>query len=652
MVRLLSWWHLSDLHIPVNKSGDLEDIAESFPQAIRKDQDRNGLNWQPNFIFFTGDVAKKGCSDEYRKATDFFDDLLDTFGLGKECLFVVPGNHDFDRESVRPGDVLTKDFDEKTQKLFASQKKIGRDITSDEAHDGKIDDAYFAPLKNYNEWCASFFENTELTFSKDKQFYVCFRDLDRFGLRVAVVGLNTALNSYERINDESEQGHIVIGNKTVKDIIKKLEDDPPDFTYVLGHHPLNWISEKEASIHIGARIREISDSSGGHVHEYGILKIIKDAGSYGLNPFFELTSGALNQKNPILYPNTAVFGELFAQKPEDLLFSNNPQIDVQIDFKTFTYFTTSQSFCEDGNENRVIPLVNNAKIMRNAEWDSLREKKLIHTLESKLEHEKIGSLDLSCAKLLPDYSEISSFQERPERGTHNSIELIQTCTNSEEELKCITNQPSCTPARILMHCGDGCVFDLHANNEIRLVTLPQIIEDEHTKLILNVSENPPMLGDCDLLYQYGKTMSKKFPKKDQSFSNIALKMANYRKMIQLEEKYSLANVAIRMGLIYGGQYKKEKKYIVFQLRKDSDRNTVYKNTWDAGVVGHIHLKHFQGNNPPLYEAVLDKLPRELTASMRKPTIEACDYFNIIREFPLGDITIIGRLTINNSKRER
>jgi hypothetical protein len=52
----------------------------------------------PDLIFATGDVAYSGKADEYKLAIRFFDDLLAAAGLEKQRLFVIPGNHDVDRD--------------------------------------------------------------------------------------------------------------------------------------------------------------------------------------------------------------------------------------------------------------------------------------------------------------------------------------------------------------------------------------------------------------------------------------------------------------------------------------------------------------------------------------------------------------------------
>jgi predicted phosphodiesterase len=52
-----------------------------------------------DFIIFSGDVAYAGKSDEYSAAKkELFDPLLKATGLSPDRLFIVPGNHDLDKD--------------------------------------------------------------------------------------------------------------------------------------------------------------------------------------------------------------------------------------------------------------------------------------------------------------------------------------------------------------------------------------------------------------------------------------------------------------------------------------------------------------------------------------------------------------------------
>src|ERR1017187_3928775 len=54
-----------------------------------------------DFVFFTGDAAQSGKPEEYAEVTDFLGALLGELDLKGDRLFVVPGNHDIDRDAQR-----------------------------------------------------------------------------------------------------------------------------------------------------------------------------------------------------------------------------------------------------------------------------------------------------------------------------------------------------------------------------------------------------------------------------------------------------------------------------------------------------------------------------------------------------------------------
>lgn len=93
----LCWLHLSDLHIGT-KDWQLDTVL----QALKRDLP--GLlahaARKPQLLFVTGDVAKRAREVEYDAAFRFLDELCQLLELGRERVFLVPGNHDVDRDAI------------------------------------------------------------------------------------------------------------------------------------------------------------------------------------------------------------------------------------------------------------------------------------------------------------------------------------------------------------------------------------------------------------------------------------------------------------------------------------------------------------------------------------------------------------------------
>src|SRR5688572_11549825 len=91
----ISWLHVSDFHIRSGDPYDRDVVLRALIESL-KNYRKNGL--APDLIFATGDIAYSGKAPEYEIATSFFDKLIDAAGLQRQNLFVVPGNHDVDRD--------------------------------------------------------------------------------------------------------------------------------------------------------------------------------------------------------------------------------------------------------------------------------------------------------------------------------------------------------------------------------------------------------------------------------------------------------------------------------------------------------------------------------------------------------------------------
>jgi len=94
----LQFLHISDLHAKGPQEKEPWRRRRVLGDAWRRNletllEDEGAIH----FIFFTGDAAQSGTSGEYDEATGFFRALCGELGIGLDRLFVVPGNHDINR---------------------------------------------------------------------------------------------------------------------------------------------------------------------------------------------------------------------------------------------------------------------------------------------------------------------------------------------------------------------------------------------------------------------------------------------------------------------------------------------------------------------------------------------------------------------------
>ena len=111
MANQLTWLHLSDIHFSGEKrKWDSKRVTESLIADIGLMERANGL--LPDLLFFTGDAAygnlgsKPGQSlcEQFEEARDFLERVrtASSVAIPKENTFLVPGNHDINRQVATP----------------------------------------------------------------------------------------------------------------------------------------------------------------------------------------------------------------------------------------------------------------------------------------------------------------------------------------------------------------------------------------------------------------------------------------------------------------------------------------------------------------------------------------------------------------------
>ena len=204
MKRYLTWLHLSDLHAHSPKSDwDAQRVLTTLCADLGHVQETFGL--RPDLVFFTGDMAwgqvGKGAGqtlkEQFHFASQFFDRVRSTFvpEVEKSNLFLVPGNHDVNREEV------TQDqwewLDRQTE-LFSISDLIGRAQ--------KQWQRYVARLRDYLTFLE---ENQYLPSVLDRERLVYAQTIRVAGIDLGVAGFNSAWSCCR----EFEYGLLRLGGK-------------------------------------------------------------------------------------------------------------------------------------------------------------------------------------------------------------------------------------------------------------------------------------------------------------------------------------------------------------------------------------------------------------------------------------------------------
>jgi tetratricopeptide (TPR) repeat protein/UDP-2,3-diacylglucosamine pyrophosphatase LpxH len=249
----LTWLHIADFHI---RAGDPYDRDVVLRALIRSINDYRAQGRVPDIIFVTGDIAHSGKPQEYEIAGEFFDDLLGAIKLDRHRLFIVPGNHDVDREL---GIGLARTLDSREQS-----------------------DAYFRPdipkphltqkMRSFVEWHNRYFEGVRRTPENSTCGPVELLALK--GRRLGILPINTALFC----QGDDDHDKLWIGRRCLDVALSELRKIDAELNIALLHHPLDWLSatemanvqaELEASVHILLR---------GHLHETRVQSVASPEG--------------------------------------------------------------------------------------------------------------------------------------------------------------------------------------------------------------------------------------------------------------------------------------------------------------------------------------------------------------------------------------
>lgn len=220
--------HISDLHVRDDETESFDRSVVLGPLIDRVRKDVKDNSFRPEIVVVTGDVAFKGVAAEYGLAKAFLDDLLEALDLGHKKLFIVPGNHDVNRDEYRPGDVPQyKDMRALNDEL--GNKKWRKDLLKG--------------MGNYFDFVETAYPHLETLEDRLIPFVSCFKA--DCGKKIGLVGLNSSW----MCRKSSDKEEIAVGEYQVRTAMKVLKaKGPVDLQINLLHHPLSWLWAKDRVI--------------------------------------------------------------------------------------------------------------------------------------------------------------------------------------------------------------------------------------------------------------------------------------------------------------------------------------------------------------------------------------------------------------------
>jgi predicted MPP superfamily phosphohydrolase len=224
MNKTLTWLHLSDLHLTCKgkdtdwtlKSINQDIVIHSLLDAIDKLLIKKGQ--KPDIIFITGDLTHSAKKDEYEIAEVFCEKLLEITGVDKENLFIIPGNHDVNRQEVKP--LHTKSWYQ-----FNNQDSVSEILS-----DSDMSSILFRKLDGFYQ-----FSNNFLGLDcKPEQHYIIAKPIEikNTPYKINLLGLNSAL--FAGYNGDDEQ-KLAFGLHQIKEALQILDENHLTIAFFIIH---------------------------------------------------------------------------------------------------------------------------------------------------------------------------------------------------------------------------------------------------------------------------------------------------------------------------------------------------------------------------------------------------------------------------------
>jgi tetratricopeptide (TPR) repeat protein/predicted phosphodiesterase len=255
----LTWVHLSDWH-QAKRKFNRKVVLKALIEDIKGREKIDPKLKKIDFIVFSGDAANAAQPDEYKDAIeDLFKPLLDACQIGPDRLFIVPGNHDLDRDLI-PAALQKPLLSNEEVEPWWSEEKKRRQLLQ--------------PFQAYNGFL------TDCTGQKPPE-YCNIGSLSIDGKRVSLIGINSAwmcARHKDEAGEVSDQGYLCIGEPQIYDSLESISCS--DIKIAVLHHPLDWLAPFDLSrneVHLKRKCNFILH---GHAHKPGASAIRDNFGYY------------------------------------------------------------------------------------------------------------------------------------------------------------------------------------------------------------------------------------------------------------------------------------------------------------------------------------------------------------------------------------
>lgn len=242
--------HVSDIHFRHPECAGGADPDKPFRTMLGNDLRAMvaSLGVPIDAILVTGDIAFRGAKQEFDAAEAWLTSLANEFGQPRSSIFVVPGNHDVDRNLCRT--LMDVRNVQRSLRSAANPHDMERELRA-QLGDAATSRSILKPIEAYNDFAAKFDCNL---FAPEKTHWNHDIRLEH-GVTLRLHGWNSTLLSGFQGNDDARGDMYLSGLQTVLDPIEGVVNA------VLAHHPPDWCKDND----------DIEDaiSTRAHLHFFG-----------------------------------------------------------------------------------------------------------------------------------------------------------------------------------------------------------------------------------------------------------------------------------------------------------------------------------------------------------------------------------------------
>lgn len=253
MTKTITWLHISDLHARLSSEWDAKQITSALVKDLKRLNEE--LSHRPDFIFFTGDIAfgataTEVMSEQYAIVKNFLDAVRNAYSppIPKRNIYLVPGNHDIDRNEITSGEL----------EWLRSSKRTLEEVRHEMQRNSKQWRSWMDRFGSYR----SFLRSYGLDHLQPESHHLCWADAqDVGGIRIGIVGLNSAWSAA----DDNDKGRLW-GALDYQIAKMTQEIGETRFNFALIHHPSNWFTVHEDPSAFRAMRRSFPIILHGHEH--------------------------------------------------------------------------------------------------------------------------------------------------------------------------------------------------------------------------------------------------------------------------------------------------------------------------------------------------------------------------------------------------